>query len=423
MKKFDDKQVARIRAMSKHLGATAVAKELTKEFKKEVTRSDVRYYNGTLRTDQLPKDMALLSQDETKITSASKEDCVKELRRIAELDLEKIVTRNYFRNNSPFAESAWNKHFGTFEEFKRAANVKLSRAARLMETNIARHASVDNLRQMNLEKHDWSGRYNKPSGKRYQTILVGSDIHDIECCPFWRSLFLDTALRVQPERVVLNGDIFDLPEFGKYGVDPREWDVVGRIKWVHKFLEELREAVPDAEIDFIEGNHEYRMLRHLAEATPAMKAILSDLHGWTVPDLLGLTKFEINYVAPADLATFTKSDAMAEVRRNFKVIEGFLVAHHFPEGRSFGLPGWNGHHHSHVVTPGYSPIYGPYEWHQLGSGHKREASYCNGEKWTNGFLLVHADVVEKRAQFEYIDTTNDHCIIGGKWYQRGNHQV
>jgi hypothetical protein len=30
------------------------------------------------------------------------------------------------------------------------------------------------------------------------------------------------------------GDIFDLPEFGKYGVDPREWDVVGRIKFAHE---------------------------------------------------------------------------------------------------------------------------------------------------------------------------------------------
>lgn len=359
-----------------------------------------------------------LSQDESKITVASKEECVAELQRIAESDVEKIVSRNYFRNNSRFAESAWSKHFGTFEEFKRAANVKLSRHARKLETDIARHASVDALRRMNTEKQDWAGRYLKPSGRRFQTILVGSDIHDIECDPFWRALFVGTARRCQPEKIVLNGDIFDLPEFGKYGVDPREWDVVGRIKWVHRFLEDLREAVPDAEIIFIEGNHEYRLLRHLAEATPAMKAILSDLHGWTVPKLLGLDKYEVQYVAPADLATFTKSDAQAELRRNFKVIEGTLVAHHFPGGNKFGMPGWNGHHHSHIVHTHFNPNYGAYEWHQLGSGHKREASYCNGEKWSNGFLLVHADFVAKRAQFEYIDTTSDHVVIGGQWYQR-----
>lgn len=361
-----------------------------------------------------------LSQDNKKITTASKQQCIDELRKIAELDTTKIVTRNYFRNNSKLAESSWSKHFGTFEEFKRAANIILSRHARSMETSIARHASVDSMREMNKQKSDWDGRYKKPSNKRYQTILVGSDIHDIECDPFWRKLFLDTAKRAQPERIVLNGDIFDLPEFGNYPVDPREWDVVKRIQWVHKFLEELRESCPDAEIDFIEGNHEYRLLRHLSEASPAMKAVLSDLHGWTVPKLLGLDKFELNYIAPADLATFTKADAKAELHRNFKVIDGFLVAHHFPEGRLFNMPGWNGHYHSHLVTNHYSPMLGAFEWHQLGSGHKREASYCNGEKWSNGFLLAHTDVIAKRVQFEYIDTTSDHVVIGGKWYQREN---
>ncbi len=254
-----------------------------------------------------------LSQDEKKITVASKQDCIKELRRIAEIDVTKIITRNFFRNNSKYAESAWSKHFGTFEEFKRAANIIPSRFARGMETSVARHASVDAMREMNKQKMGFEGKYLKPSGKRYQTIMVASDIHDIECDPFWRFLFLDTLKRVKPQRIILNGDVFDLPEFGSYPVDPREWDVVGRIQWVHKFLEEIRNICPDAEIDFIEGNHEYRLLRHLGEASPAMKAVLSDLHGWTVPKLLGLDKYQLNYIAPADLATFTKADAKAEL--------------------------------------------------------------------------------------------------------------
>lgn len=76
-----------------------------------------------------------------------------ESRRLIQLKL----SRNYFRNNSKLAESAWSKHFGTFEEFKRAANVIPSRHARGMETAIARHASVDAMRLMNEQKRDWSG--------------------------------------------------------------------------------------------------------------------------------------------------------------------------------------------------------------------------------------------------------------------------
>ena len=364
------------------------------------------------------KDGVPLSENRNKITSATKEFCIQQLQQMAEADPEKIITRNYFRNNSQLAESAWSKYFGTFHEFKSQANITLSRHAKSIERAVAKHASVDSYRVLNDQKRNWGDKYLKPSDSRFQTVLVGSDVHDIECDPFWRSLFIDTAKRVQPEKIVLNGDILDLPEFGKYSVDPRDWDVVGRIQWVHKFLEDIRNAAPNAEIIFIEGNHEFRLLRHLGEATPAMKAILSDLHGFTVPKLLGLDKYEVNYIAPADLAIFTKADAEAEIRRNYAILYEFLVAHHFPEGNKFGLPGWNGHHHSHLVQTYFSPIYGTYEWHQLGSGHKREASYCNGEKWSNGFLLVHADIIAKRAQFEYIDTTTDHVVIGGKFYQR-----
>jgi UDP-2,3-diacylglucosamine pyrophosphatase LpxH len=85
---------------------------------------------------------------------------------------------------------------------------------------------------------------------------------------------------------VLNGDIFDLPEFSKYTQDPRHFAPVERIKWVHQFLNDLREAAPDAQIDFVEGNHEFRLLRHLSEATPALMTVLADLHGMTIPTCL-----------------------------------------------------------------------------------------------------------------------------------------
>lgn len=359
-----------------------------------------------------------LSENRGKKSNITADECIEALQQMAKAHPEKIITRNFFRNNSDIAESGWTQHFGTFEEFKRQAGVKLSRHARKMELDIARHASIDTYKLMNVEKRDYEGKYLKPNNNKYETVLVGSDIHDIECCPFWRETFIDTAKRVQPEKIIINGDLFDLPEFGKYNVDPRSWDVVGRIKWVHNFLGDLRKACPEAEMHLIEGNHEYRLLRHLSESTPAMKAILSDLHGFTVAKLLGLDEFEVNYVAPADLGVFTYSDVKKQLNRNFLILYDFLVFHHFPEANKFGLPGVNGHHHKHEVQTHYNPIMGSYEWHQLGAGHKMEASYTNGEKWSNGFCLIHVDTVEKRAQFEYIDTSSNHVVIGGKWYER-----
>jgi hypothetical protein len=345
------------------------------------------------------------------------QDCIDELRRFAEANPEQVISRNWFRNNSQISESTWNRFFGTFHEFKRQAGIVLSRYQHRMEMDIARHASVDNFRQMTIEKSGYAEVYLKPNGKRFKDIVVGSDVHDIECDPFWRRCFIDTVARVQPAIVYLNGDIFDLPEFGKYPVDPREWDVLGRIRWVHKFLEDLRLASPDSEIILLEGNHEYRLMRHLAEATPAMRTVLADLHGFTVPKLLGLDKYEVNYVARADLTAFNMKDIKTELRRNFSVLYECVLAHHFPEGERMGLPGWNGHHHKFIATPHFSPIYQNFHWVQLGAGHKRSASYTNGEIWGNSILIAHVDTQTKSSAFEHIDV-RDFAIIGGKWYTR-----
>jgi hypothetical protein len=360
-----------------------------------------------------------MSEDEGKFMEHwTAEDCKNELVRIFKLDTDKIVTRNYFRVNSAISEATWNRYFGTFEEFKRQAGIQLTRQQAGLERAIAKHASVDHYRRINIERLDWAETYTRENGNRFKTILMCSDLHDIEIDPFYLRVLIDTAKRCQPDVVCFAGDIFDLAEFGKYGVDPREWDVVGRIKFVHEnIFKPMREACPDAQFDLVEGNHENRLMRHMADATPALRAVLSDLHGFTVGKLLGLEQFEINYIAMSNLAAFTKAESNRELQRNYKIYWGSVMAHHFPHGRNMGLPGVNGHHHKHQVWPMFSPIFGGYEWHQLGAGHVRRASYCEGERWHNGFALCNLDTKTKSTVMDYVAIT-DFAVSGGKWYHR-----
>lgn len=346
------------------------------------------------------------------------EDCIDELVRIASIDMEQVVTRNYFRNHSKISESTWNRYFGTFEEFKRQAGIKLSRQQHAHERAIAKHASVDHYRNLNVERMDYAEKYVRENGNRFKTILTCSDLHDIEIDPFFLRVLIDTATRTQPDVIAFVGDVFDLAEFGKYGVDPREWDVVGRIKFVHEHIfAPLRAACPNAQFDFIEGNHEARLVRQLADATPALRSVLADLHGFTVSKLLGLDEFQINYIAKADLAAWTKREQEKELAKNYKIYWDTVICHHFPHARNMGLAGVNGHHHRHQTWSAFNPIHGPYEWHQLGAGHKRSASYCEGEQWNNGFALVNVDTQMKSANFDYISVT-DFAVAGGKWYYR-----
>ena len=365
----------------------------------------------------------LMSEDASKFHGyMSPEACIAELRRVAEEHPDKVITRNFFRVNGTIAESVWNGHFGTFEEFKRQAKIKLSRGQHSMERKVAIHASRDVYRRLNEERIHRDGLYVRENKNKYKTILVGADLHDIECDPFWLRVFIDTARRIQPDIICLSGDVFDLPEFGRYNVDPREWDVVGRIRHAHEeILAPLRESAPDAQIDFIEGNHERRLLIHLGDATPALKAVLSDLHGMTVPQLLGLDKYEINYVAKGDLAAITKQDMKRELEKSYKNYWNCFIAHHFPHGRTMGLPGWNGHHHRHQIWQQFSPIYGAYEWHQIGAGHRRDAEYCEGERWANGFLIANCNIESKSTVMDYVQVT-DFAVVAGDFYYRNEEE-
>lgn len=356
-----------------------------------------------------------------KILFGTAEECIRDLRLLAETNPTLSISRNFYRVHGRYADSVWNEHFGTFEEFKRQAGLQLTRQQHQLEKHIAKHASVDHYRALNIERADYAEKYIRENSHRFKTAIVCSDLHDIEVDPFYMAVLIDTAKRVQPDVFVFNGDIFDLPEFGKYGVDPREWDVVGRIKYAHeKIFRPLREACPDAQFDFIEGNHEARLLKHMADATPALRAVLADLHGLTVGKLLGLDEFEINYIAKGDLAAYSKIDMQAELKKNYKIYWDTFLCNHFPDSRAWGLPGVNGHHHKHIVWSMFNQQQGAYEWHQLGGGHVRDASYCMGEKWNLGFAIANIDSVKKAAQIDYVFVGDEFAVSGGKWYYRSD---
>lgn len=353
---------------------------------------------------------------------STKQEIIADLQRVAALNENGNVTRTAYRELGRFTSFEVEKEFGNMTEAKRQAGIMPTRMQNQLLGQVAKHVSFDDIRALNIDRADYGDMYLKPSGKRFQTIMVITDLHDEDLDPFVRRVFIDTVKRAQPDIICIGGDGFDLPEFGKYSVDPRTWDVVGKIKAFHDFAEELREVAPDAQIDFIEGNHEYRLLRHLAEASPAIRAVLSDLHGWTVGKLLGLDKYEIRYVARGDLAAWTKGDIRKEIAKNYEVYFDTLLVDHFPSGIRRGLPGINGHHHKFEARSFYSQLRGPALWMQLGCGHRRAAEYCDGHHWNMGFAVCHVDTQQHTVSMNYVPV-GDHAEVGGKFYFRGDSEA
>jgi hypothetical protein len=345
----------------------------------------------------------------------TEDELIQILRTLKLEEPSKWITRAFFREATQIPDSAWTHIFGTFEEFARQAKFSVNRGAHRFEKKVAAHKSRDHYAEAN-ERHHWAGKYLKADG-RIKTSVVFSDTHDLLIDPFYERVLVSSCAKIQPDRIIMNGDLFDLAEFGKYAVDPRKWDVVGRIRAVHKLMGELREVCPDAEFWFIEGNHEFRIIRHLQDQTPAMRAVLSDLHGWDTKKLLGIDVFEVNYVSKADLRASTVGEIKTQVQKNWHLFDDcYLVSHYKMLNR--GYDGTNGHDHKYQAWPVRRLNGGSGTWMQYGGGHVIDADYCDAEGlWNLGFGIVHTDSLHKSVNQQYIPITTI-AEVGGEFYQR-----
>ena len=358
----------------------------------------------------------------------TREDCMKRLKKLCVAHPDIIITRDWFRKNSGLADSTWTQFFGKFSQYKQAAGIKIERRANRLLLHVAKHSAADDLRALNKERRSYGAKYKKPKSGRWKTILLSGDTHDKECDPFAQRVYLDVARRLGTGEgcgILTNvfhlGDLYDLPEFGRYSVDPRQWDPVVRLRWVDReHWTPLRRFCPNEEFTLLEGNHELRVSALLAAQTPAVKVVLSDLHGMTIPSFLGLDKYEVNYIANGDLAAvdFTKASVKRELERNYHILYDCFLGCHYQTGQKKGMPGGHGHHHSWKVWTHHSPIFGQYQWMQMGGMHYRYATYADGENWSNNFALVHIDTKTKSVQWEVIDVGRTQAMAAGVFYER-----
>jgi predicted phosphodiesterase len=156
---------------------------------------------------------------------------------------------------------------------------------------------------------------NKATGKGWQTAVVLPDTQfgfwrDIETGtlnPFHDERALAVTLKaiaeLQPELVILLGDVLDMPEHSRFDQEPGfAMTTQAALDRAHMYLAEIRANAPSAEIRYIEGNHDRRLqlatirnakasfgLRQ-ANATPDSWPVLS------VPFLLRLDELGIDYI-------------------------------------------------------------------------------------------------------------------------------
>lgn len=364
---------------------------------------------------------ALISELEKKYDeNATQDNCINDIRKVQEKHPLKYITRNFYRIHGSYSDSTWSRYFGTFHEFRRQGGLELSRNQHALERHIAKHASLDVYRKFYEEEVlPFHRKFEKGHNGRWATILVGSDFHDIECDPFMLATFIDVAKRVQPDIIVLNGDIFDAYEFSRFDQDPRLFSIKERHAFVEKeIFGPLRAACPKAQIDLIIGNHENRLMKIMAEKTPALKVILSDVMNITLADFFGVKKYNINLISKLDLDAFNSTDMAQTVKENYSVYFDCLVASHYKDWR-FGLTGVSGHTHRPDFETARNIPMGKISWTTTGCMARTRAEYMQGiDNAVNSFALFHVDKLTKTVTPEHFVVPGDFVVIHGKKYVR-----
>lgn len=375
-----------------------------------------------------PTQRALLSENNKKYDSeATKDDLIGDLRRVQEDNWGKHITRNFYREHGKYSDSCWSQHFGTFQEFRRQSGLELTRHQHRLERNIAKHASIDHYREFfNTKVLPYYNKYQKPERKHHiKTIMAMSDLHDKECDQFSLSVFIETCRIKQPDVIVLNGDIYDLLEFGKYKVDPRHYDIKGRFNFVkERVYRPLRDACPNAQIDLIAGNHEMRLLKLMADATPNIRILLSDVLDIGFSEIFGLDEFQINWASKFDMGAYSVSDIKNEIKKNYRIYYNCFAFTHLPDSRLKNMSGSNGHHHQGIIqsynyVDRLSHEVSKFTWSQTPAMHVPDAEYLtNVPGWNTGFLEVVINTLTFEAIQKIHFTMDDWTVIDGVLYER-----
>lgn len=354
-----------------------------------------------------------------------KHDLIQDLKRVAS-ELNRVPSRDEYLEHGRFSKYALVGAFGSFTQALSAAGLQPNKQTqdptlKRFEKQVATHESKLALRaKFEREILPWVGKYERDPAE-IKTIMFRSDDHAQWVDPWLDEVFWDVALRVQPEVIVFGGDTVDFWEISAHSKNPRrQMTMQSEINFVKKkFFETARMVCPNAEIDWILGNHEWRLFRYLSDTAPA----LASLECLQFDKLFDLDAYGINLVARPSFLNARRGKDL----ENYKIYNGVFVAAHgtrcgkYPatsELAVYGKSGISGHVHR-VATQMHRDLNGYRRWVsnpamcQLKSGEEYISDLVN---WSQGFSIIH--IRGDRVFIESFDLSADFGCIGGVYYRR-----
>lgn len=283
---------------------------------------------------------------------------------------------------------------GSDNDFVRAMSERFDRAEKTVRNILA------------MERQEISPmRLSEPS---LDVCVVISDLH----YPF----HLEPALRnvyrlledLQPQTLVLNGDILDCYSISSFEGDPRKPLLADEIKGAKAIIEKFRSIVPHADMHFIEGNHEERLGRLVAN-NPG----LYGLEVLTWPRLLGLPEMGIKYTGYKEHIVIHGDICVTHGHKVSKHAGYSAKAHLLDNGYQNVL-----HGHTHRMgNYNLTGVSGTRRAYEIGGLYDRkQADYCTNPNWQNGFAVVSSSGGHHQIDLIEINSEDGSFIVGNKIY-------
>lgn len=218
-------------------------------------------------------------------------------------------------------------------------------------------------------------------------VLLWPDTHIPDHDKRKVSVMLKIVKEWQPDRLVFLGDLDDMSAPSRFASGtPEEWK--SRLSQTtetetKKFLEDVRSILPDAEIDYFEGNHEARLKGYIEKKAPALDGLVS------VPKILDLDNLGIKW--------YPYQDAPSRVVGDYYVHHGSFVSK-YPgqsaqkELEHYGVSGFSGH--THRIGEFHKAMLDGRTLHWYECGHLSDVSkmnYSQHYNWQHGFGYAYVD--------------------------------
>ncbi len=289
--------------------------------------------------------------------SATEEKVIQDVIRIAEDPDNRYpgtCSRERYKRFGHYSEEEVYDLFGNHSELQRYAGLRDTRSTTAYRNKRAKLKTEERIHDyFTQEIYPFVGKFErKATDNRVKRVVIGSDFHSEDCDPFALEVFLDVIKRTEPDYIVLNGDVLDFQAVGKWAKPPNKLlNLQDEIDWTREnILRRVRECAPDADISFVIGNHEYRLVRFLADTAPA----LASLRSLSFNSLIGLDEFEISLVHNPSFLAPSGVEQKKAYNQNWRVIENNYVVTHgtacgqtaaFKELAKWQMSGSSGHVH------------------------------------------------------------------------------